>query len=270
MYDLKELRKISRQVRVLASRTAHSSHDQATANIQRLVNYVMATPLLHREIDRAPKPAGDGIEILLECTNAGERLDLPLDPLDELGFIHSVLTALAGDTEDFWNRAYGYAGLRGMEEPARELLNELIPAYVGYFESYLANMIIDLSEADDRRRSVDVTVHAPSQINIANDQGQISATQHVGADATAVLAIARELIAAIQSAPHLEGIDDAEEAYALASQTVAELQQTQPNPSRLVRIQQRLAKVSASAELPVQFSALVIQLVETITKLTGG
>lgn len=195
--DHRALKKLSLAFRDTASRALRSNSDDASVNLRRLLTFVRQTPLLAEEVQRAPVPSVDAGTTWQQAQNAGNRLALPEDPLEELGVLHATIEFLAGGEEDFWKVCFNYASVRGYGECVSEVLNDVVGKYVNHLNRVIELALLDSADpAYGPSRGVSIRVEGGNnQLNLAQDQGRVEATQHIGADVAALVAAARELAA---------------------------------------------------------------------------
>jgi hypothetical protein len=191
------LKKLSLSFRDVAGRALRSNSEDARPNLRRLLAFVRQTPLLAAEVDRAPAPATPIATLWQTAQEAGQRLPLPEDAVEELGMLHAAVEFLATGEEEFWNVCFNYGGDRGVEESVSLVLDEIVGTYTSHLRRVIEMALLDSADpAYGPARGINIRVEGgTSQVNVAHDQARIAAAQHVGADITAIVAAARELAA---------------------------------------------------------------------------
>lgn len=176
----RELKKVSLEFRDLAGRVLKSDGDEARGNIRRLLRFVARTPLLHEEVRQAPKPSvsvADAWKAAQQTRN--DRVDLPEDPQEELGFLHALLELFVSEDstpEEFWQMCYGYAGATGVRECVSEVLDDIAGKYVAHLNRVLEIALLDSGDPayDARRVAISISGGA-NQVNVAQEMGRIDA-----------------------------------------------------------------------------------------------
>lgn len=247
---LPELRKLSNEFRQVASRALRSDHRDARRNLTRLLQFVRSTPLLESAVTQAPPPERDVIEVLRVAQDGRDRLDLPLDPQKELGFLHALIVALAEEREDeFWRFTHWYGGKTSLAESVRAVLHDTVGPYTTSLNGIIAGLLIDHS---DSARAVDglaINVSGGNaQVNIARDHGRIVAKQKVGDEVHAVLNAASRLLESLNDPDNALAPADRETMRDLAEAVAEEVEKPRPKKMILGMLRDRLLAVSKTVE----------------------
>jgi hypothetical protein len=241
-----DLRMISGDLRAKASRALRSPSDTAPVNVQRLLDYVRATPILFEMVDSVPSPELDPIQAVRDAGNKYESLKPPIDEEEELGFLHALLEGIASLDEELWRVAYGYAGKRGIRDSSEALLNDVIPTYVRYLNRRLERAILEHPQEGGPGVAVHIS-GGTSQLNIAQGRSRVVARQEVGETLGGLIDSAKEFLAEVDAqikvgprTDELEGIKEIGEAL------LDELSRQQPRKQLLQVLHERLVLLSGS------------------------
>lgn len=262
--DDRTLKKLSLTFRDVAGRALRSDEHDAQGNLRRLLALVRQTPLLSEEVGRAPAPTESGAALWHAARESGERLELPEDPLEELGVLQQVVEHLSSTTEEFWRECYGYAGERGVNEGVEEVLGDVVQNYVNHLNRVIEMALLDSNDpAYGPARGISIRVEGgTNQLNLAQDEARIDASQQVGDGATAVVAAAREL-AQLADAAELPVTlrDDLKEVAVAVAEEAA-----RPTPNRftLRKAKESLETLAAGVGAAGTIGTKIHQLVEFV------
>lgn len=271
-----ELQKVARELRSRASDVANADFQGAPARIRRLLDYVENTEVLRQQIARCPEPKEDPLEVLEEVRTNGGHFPAPTDDRKHLGLIHALFERMLDYAEEegereFWRLGHRYANESGLHEGISALLHEVAGDYKEHLERPLLNAMIDqrAEQGDQRQAVLHVVQHGDGQFNLTHAGGQIEATQSHGADASAVVAAASELV----DAAHADDEIDAETRsmlLGLATQVKMELQQEGgATKSRLEEITGRLRTAASMLTSGTTLYSKSTELADAIGKLVG-
>jgi hypothetical protein len=228
----RELKRISLQFRNLASRALRSDDADARVNLRRLLAYVRETSLLAEEIARAPVPTIDVMELWNRTRNSGDKLELPDDPLEELGLLHALLTQFSKPSkEEFWTLCYRYGNVSGLKESLSEVLHDVCGKYEAHLRNVIEMALLDSNDPAYDSRRVDIHLSGgTNQVNVAQDGAQVHATQAVTAEVAEMIRLAREVSSAVGRARQVGTPPELEEIGEAATAVAVEL--ARPTPSR--------------------------------------
>lgn len=269
MSDGRELKRISLQFRNLVSRALRSDEEDARVNLRRLLALVRSTPLLWSAISSAPAPTFDVMERWTHAQNAGEKLPMPDDPMEELGVVHAVLEELAKPSEkDFWHLCYRYGNAHELKDCVEKVLHDIVGRYDSHLRGVIEMALLDTNDAAYDTRRVDIHVlGGTNQVNLAQSGSQISAAQHVSTDTATALRLARAIVAQAAQLPTAERSPDVPELVEVAEAAAEELQRPTPRKFSLGAVKERLETLAAGSNAIGTLASNAQALADTIGKL---
>lgn len=247
--DSRKLKQVSLEFRNLASRALRSNEEDARVNLRRLLAFVNDTPLLRAEIDRAPTPSGDVMEFWTNIREQRRRLEIPDDPLEELGLLHALLTEFAKPSKDrFWDIAFFYGGSSNYKECVAQVLHDTCGRYEGHLRGVIELALLNSDDVAYDSRRIEVRLSGGNnQVNVAQDSGRIDAHQAVGAELGEIARLANALALAAAEAAQNTGHAGATELEDVAVAVAQAVRSPHPNRFTLRAAKENLQLFAATA-----------------------
>ena len=175
----KELRKISRKFRTLASNVMNSYYGEQNANLEEMINYIDQTSLI-KEYLHSLEYDVDGLDDLLNTiSNSYGRkvLNLGNDSNKRTYLLYRAFSFITGNNLPTYTFGWYYAGSNKYQDMAKAFGDRLVYPFVVEVENYIKDISTDMGYDEDNSL-YNINVNSSGvQVNIAEDGGTINASQ---------------------------------------------------------------------------------------------
>ena len=175
----KELRKISRKFRALASNVIHAHYSEQNVALQELLNYVDGTPLLSKYIKSLDYPI-EQLEEHLDDINASygrEALNLGSDSDKRIFLLYRAFSYIVEKEMPTYHFGWYYTGRSDKyRDMAKAFGDRLVYPFTTGVELYLTDIATDMGYDDDSSFNI-VVKSSGVQVNIAKNHSKIDASQ---------------------------------------------------------------------------------------------
>lgn len=191
----KELKKTSRNFRQLATRVINSTTDSINLSIKMFISYIDETPIIIEYIQSILVIDENLEQDILEVSRSYGRLGLNTGetPSEEVSSVYQILKYI-GQNPSIQTYALGrcYASSTKYQDMIKEFVNHLVMPFVNEINRYLADIATDMGYDEEIKFMITVN-GGQSQLNIANDNSTINATQNIQLNRSEVIDVTAEL-----------------------------------------------------------------------------
>lgn len=251
--DKKQLKIISMEFRTIANRLITCNHQTGMALLKRFVAYIDENEIISDYIKENVNP-GD-----FEPVESGTCFSSMGDTKqEEISCTYQYLKFAVENYNNFYHDiAWRYA--RETNDAVKEFCNRIILPFVNYIEGYLTEIGIQMGYDEDKKFMINVN-GGVAQVNVANDNATVHATQSNGIDASQLEIIISDIIKHMStslSQEEQEQITDSVEVIR------AEIQSTSPRKGFIKTAIKGLQAINGTAQFGAAIATLV-QFVSTI------
>lgn len=175
----KELRKISRKFRTLASNVMNSYYGEQNDNLEEMINYIEQTSLIKEYLQSLEYDVGDLDKRLNEVNSSYGRkyLNLGNDSDKRTYLLYRAFSGISKNKLHTYNFGWYYASSNKYQDMAKAFGYRMIYPFVSGIENYL----IEISENmgyDENKALYNINVNSSGvQVNIAEHGSTINADQ---------------------------------------------------------------------------------------------
>lgn len=175
----KELRKISRKFRTLASNVINSHYGEQNANLEEMINYIEQTSLIKEYLQSLEYDVEDLDNILNEVNSSygRESLNLGNDGDKRTYLLYRAFSYISKNKLPTYNFGWYYANSRKYQDMAKAFGDRMIYPFVVGIENYLKDISTDMGY-DENNTLYNINVNSSGvQVNIADHGSTIRADQ---------------------------------------------------------------------------------------------
>lgn len=249
--------KTSLGFRRVSSRLLNTPYQDGLINLKKFLNYINSNPIIKEFIDKHNKVKHDVETDFKEYQkHYGARYILPVDQSEEISFIYQLLMFHAENNHDYTTIARNYGG-KTYQSMADEFNYQVVKPLIDHINQYLEEVAIELGFDKESRVEVNVT-GSGQQINVANDQSTIHATQNIKMDE--FKETAERLIALLREEKAISD-EEKEEVIDLINIATEEMNKEKPRAGILKIVKERLSNLKE-----VVTNATIAALIQEIVK----
>lgn len=180
----KELQKIDRAFRSIASRLLHTHPNDIGKCLKMFIDFIDQTPLIAEYIHSFDVVDVDFKKEVNEVADSWGRKAFYLGstPEEEIVWSYQLLKYLVVHNVSFFSITLAYGGHKDSQQGIKGFGERVILPFVNHIDSYLQNIRIDMGVDEEVKHPIIVNANHNSQINLAQDSATISATQNNGID----------------------------------------------------------------------------------------
>jgi len=174
-FGIKDIKKLSRNYRGIASRLIKTDVDDGIINLKKFLNFIQSDTIIMSFIESKNKKIFNVENDIKRLQNSQSEYTLPENNEDEIGYVYQFLCFTAEKCECYYH-PISYAYGHKLQEQVDNFNHRIVLPFINYITTFLDELLIDLE--DDKMRNA-LTINAnDSQINIANDSSKIEANQN--------------------------------------------------------------------------------------------
>ena len=177
LYNKKELKKQSRNFRMIASRTLTSDFQMFDDNLKRLINFIDNNEIIKKYINSCVSN-DDDFKIEDDVNKVYGSYDYIfnsyIDEQQEVSYIYQVLKYIVDN--DLKCRAYtmAYSESRQYQDKIKSFCDNVVEPLVNHIDSNYERIFIEMGLDEDTKFEI---VNNGGQVNIVKDEGIINAIQ---------------------------------------------------------------------------------------------
>lgn len=169
----KDLKKIDRSFRAIASRTINSCHEEFDSILKMFIHHIDNESLIIDYIKTFEYDEND-IGNVFQTRSHHTGFDTGSSKEEEIAKIYNILKYMVQNNIPVLNVCMSYANSNRFDDMVKGFANRVIFPFVDYITQYLMEISIDMGF--DENESYKITVHG-GQVNVAKDNSVINATQ---------------------------------------------------------------------------------------------
>lgn len=170
--DIKEIQKLSKNFRVIASRLLNSRYEDAMDNLIRFINFVDNDEMISGFISKNNNTQFD-IEKIIKERGYDERYPTQFKISEEIAFTYQLLKYATKNFDDYFRISEGYSGSRKLQDHNDEFNSVVVNPFIQYILVYLHELYVD-STTDSSIGRVSVNVAGENKGLITVTQGGTS------------------------------------------------------------------------------------------------
>ncbi|AWZ30147.1 TPA: conjugal transfer protein [Streptococcus agalactiae] len=175
----KELRKISRKFRTLASNVINSHYEEQNANLEEMINFVEQTSLIMEYLNSLEYNV-DGLENILNEVNSSygnKSLSLGNDSYKRTYLLYRAFSYMTKNSLHTYNFGWYYANSCKYQDMAKAFGDRMVYPFVVGIENYIKDISTDMGY-DENNAMYNINVNSSGvQVNIAEHGSTIEANQ---------------------------------------------------------------------------------------------
>ncbi len=253
------MRKVLYDFNSISNRLLQADYQDYTDVVFKFIAFIRSTPIIIEYINDCGICEKDMKKEFDEIAKSYGRLIFSIGDTndEEIKNIYAILCYIADNNKEIYSFvALGYSSSTKYQDKIKGVNDRVVMVLIRHIESYLTKIGIDMGL--DEKVSYSITVHN-GQVNIANDNASISATNSIGVDAKQLA----ELVQAIRSTATALSPEDTE---ILDSNLEVIEEEAKADKPRKGFLKTALAGLKA-LKGTVDFSAAVAALVQFIQTL---
>ena len=173
--DKKQLKIISMEFRTIANRLITCNHQTGMALLKKFMVYIDENEIVSEYIKQYVNP--DDFEPVERGTCFSSMGDTKQE---EISYTYQYLKYAVENYHSFYHDiAFRYA--REANDAVKEFCNRIVLPFVNYIEGYLTEIGIQMGYDEDKKFMINVN-GGVAQVNVANDNATVHATQSNGID----------------------------------------------------------------------------------------
>lgn len=177
----KELKKVSRKFRQLASRVIDAHHNEVNSIIRMLIAYIDETPVISDYIQSVYVGYPDLQSKISEVSGSYGRLILSTGdtPEEEVSSIYQILKFISENpATSTYGLGRGYTSTKNYQDMVKAFGNRVVMPFANEITNYLSDISTDMGYDEESKFMITVNGGQP-QVNISNDSSTINATQNI-------------------------------------------------------------------------------------------
>lgn len=171
----KDLKILSHDFRVIASRLITTNYDEGLSNLQRFVSFIKSNPIINDFIEKNQVKQFD-IKSIYEQRGYNDSYPIPELKEEEIAFTYQLIIFALENVKDYYRLAFGYSHGRKIQDAVDEFNRRVIFPFVQHINSYFERLLIEMGE--DEKTSVQINISGGNvgQFNLGQDNSIINAT----------------------------------------------------------------------------------------------
>ena len=177
LYNKKELKKQSRDFRIISSRTLTSDFQMFGDNLKRLLYYIDNNEIIKKYIESCiDKNDNFKIEddVNLVCCNSDHIFNNYIDEKQEVSYIYQVLEYIVKNNKDCRAYTMAYSYSNKYQDKLKGFCDNVVEPFINHIENNYERIFIEMGYDEDTK--FEITING-GQVNIAKDDATINATQ---------------------------------------------------------------------------------------------
>lgn len=180
IFNKKELKNVSRDFRIIASRLLNSRCSDFDDNLKRFYLYIEKESIIKDYIISCIDEKKDyNIENEVEelSKSYGELVfDSYLDENEEISFTYQLIKYICDNSIDYIKYTWGYSSSNQFQDKINGFIYKVISPFVTHINRYLERIFTEMGFDEDVKYYI--TVNAGGQFNMSRDNSTLNATQN--------------------------------------------------------------------------------------------
>ena len=254
-----ELRKIIYDFNSVSNRLLQANYQDYTGVVEKFIAYIKSSPIIYDYVLDCGSYDDDMEEVFQDIRNSYGRKIFALGDTteDEVCVVFAILNhAVERNVDISFSIAAGYTSSNKYQDRIKAFNDRVVMVLIRHIESYLTKIGIDMGI--DEKITYSITV-SNGQVNIANDNATITATNNAGVD----LAQLETLIQNVRSAASDVDGEDAEVLSDSLEVIEEQIKTKSPKKGFIKTAITGIRAIKGTAEFAAAVAAL-IQFIQTV------
>lgn len=177
LYNKKELKKQSRDFRVISSRTLTSDFQMFGDNLKRLINFIDNNEIIKKYIDSCVseddnfKIADDVNQV---CGSYNNIFDTYIDERQEVSYIYQILKYIVENNKDCRAYTMSYSYSKQYQDKLKGFCDNVVEPFINHIDSNYERIFIEMGFDEETKFEI---INNGGQVNLVKDNGVINAIQ---------------------------------------------------------------------------------------------
>lgn len=177
LYNKKELKKQSRDFRVVSSRTLTSDFQMFGGNLKRLINFIDNNEIIKKYIDSCIseednfKIADDVNQV---CGSYDYIFDTYIDERQEVSYIYQILKYIVENNKDCRTYTMAYSYSKQYQDKLKGFCDNVVEPFINHIDSNYERIFIEMGFDEETKYEI---INNFGQVNIAKDNSTVNAIQ---------------------------------------------------------------------------------------------
>lgn len=179
--DKKELKKVSRKFRQLASRVINARVSEVNSIVRMFIEYIDDTPIINEYIQSIYEEYPNLEAEVEQVSGSYGRSVLPTGdtPEQEISWIYQILKFISDNPSvHIFELGWGYTSSRKYQDMVKEFGNRVVMPFVEGINLYLSDISTDMGYDEESKFMINIS-GGQAQVNISNDNSTLNATQNI-------------------------------------------------------------------------------------------
>lgn len=266
-YNRKELKIVEHDFNSISNRLLQSVIDDYPHNLALFINYINKTDIISEYIKKCGEPDKDiAEEVRAVASSYGRSIfDLGDDQEAEVASVYAILSHL---NEMNCNPLHGIIrgyelGAKHYDDMLRSFNNRVAAVLINHIDNYLTRIGIEMG-TEEKVFQIEVKEGGVAQINIAQDNASVTATQNNGVDLNKLEALIKNLK---DSTIDLSD-EDRQDVFDSVEVIETEVRSGKPKRGMLTTASNTLKRIAGKVPQAIEFIAAVTEITAFVMSLT--
>lgn len=153
-----EVRKLSREFRVVASQLLRTAHEDGINNLQRLIKFIETNHLIYDFVLKNQKTEYEIPVLISQLKNTCNRYKIPDNKEEEISYTYQLLKYGLANFSEYYYFPMSVGGYNGnkIQTKVDEFNKTIVFSFVNQIDGFLTNLLIDLGDDDQNTIHVQV------------------------------------------------------------------------------------------------------------------
>lgn len=263
--DIKEIQKLSKNFRIMASRLLNSSYQDAIDDLIRFINFINTDETISNFISENNITKFD-VEKIIKDRGYNERYPAQYNKSDEIAFTYQLLKFAAENVKNYYRISNGYSSSRKFQDHNDEFNKVVVKPFIDYILIYIDELYSDL-KIDTIAKAINLQITGENKGLISVNQcgiSNISSTIINNPDVTEINELIQNILVGIEND---KAFDDArDETIEILNEIKDQLRSTSPKKKYLSLLIERLNTIASVITIATTLSGPMKILYELIIK----
>lgn len=196
----KDLKKVSRKFRQLASRVLNARFNEVNSIIRMFTDYIDNAPIINEYIQSVFVEYPDLQGEIEQVSGSYGRLVLSTGdtPEQEVSWIYQILKFISDNPSvRTYELGWGYTSSKKYQDMVKEFGNRVVMPFVDGINIYLSDISTDMGYDEESKFMINIS-GGQAQVNISNDNSTLNATQNIQINQSEIDNVVSELKANLE------------------------------------------------------------------------
>jgi hypothetical protein len=164
--DIKDIQKLSKNFRIIASRLLNSGYRDSIDNLIRFTNCIDTDETISNFISKNNNAKFD-VEKIIKEKGYSARYPAQYNKSDEIAFTYQLLKYASENCKDYFKISQGYSDSRKLQDHNDEFNKVVVKPFIDYILAYLDELYSDLkTDSNDKGINFHITGENKGLINV--------------------------------------------------------------------------------------------------------